>query len=315
MRTFVVTGGAGFIGSNTVQRLVRRGDKVRVIDNLVAGYESNLDSVRDDIEFINADINDSSALASAFEGVDCVFHQAALASVPLSLEQPLRVNQACISGTLNVLDQARRSGVRRVVYSSSSVYGDQPFAANRETDIPMTNSPYAAAKLAGEFYCQAFANSYGIETVSLRYFNVFGPRQDPNSQYSAVIPRFITRILEGKQPIVFGDGKQTRDFTYVDNVVDANLLACDAENISGQVFNIADGRTISLLELLLQLSDAMGTPVKPDFQDARQGDTPSSTADISAAQQRLGYAPNTDFKTGLLKSIDYYKSMMLQETA
>ena len=314
MRTFVVTGGAGFIGSNTVEKLVKRGDKVKVIDNLVAGFESNLEAFRDDIEFINADVNDASALASAFKGVDCVFHQAALASVPLSVEQPLRVNQACVNGTLNVLDQARRAGVRRVVYSSTSAaYGDRPFAANRETDVPLTVSPYAVAKLSGEYYCQAFSHSYDIETVSLRYFNVFGPRQDPNSQYSAVIPLFITRILEGQQPIVYGDGSQSRDFTFVGNVVDANLLACDAKNVSGKVFNIADGCSTTVLDLILHLSNALGTPVQPLFQDPRPGDILHSMADITAATQQLGFTPNTDFKTGILKSIDYYKSLALAE--
>lgn len=314
MRTFVVTGGAGFIGSNTVERLVKRGDKVKVIDNLVTGFESNLEAFRNDIEFINADVNDASALGKAFKGVDCVFHQAALESVSLSVEQPLRVNQACVNGTLNVLDQARRAGVRRVVYSSTSaVYGDRTCASNRETDLPQAISPYAVAKLGGEYYCEAFSHQYDIETVSLRYFNVFGPRQDPNSQYSAVIPSFITRILEGQQPIVYGDGSQSRDFTFVGNVVDANLLACDAKNVSGKAFNIADGRSTTVLDLLLHLSDALGTPVQPVFHAPRPGDILHSMADITAASQHLGFTPSTDFKTGLLKSIDHYKSLVMEQ--
>ena len=312
MRIFVVTGGAGFIGSNIVQRLVERGDRVRVIDNLVSGHQANLDSVRDDIDFINADINDTLSLGAALAGADCVFHQAALSSVQLGVEQPLRVNQACVNGTLNVLDQARRAGVRRVVFSSSSaVYGDRPCSANRETDIPMPISPYAAAMLCCENYCRAFSHSYGIETVSLRYFNVFGPHQDPHTQYAAVIPQFISRILDFKQPIVFGDGTQSRDFVYVDDVVDANLLAGDAEGISGRTFNIATGKPTNLLELILQLSDALGIPLTPEFQDPRIGDIRTSLADITAAQKELGFSPKTDFKTGILKTVDYYKSLVL----
>ena len=312
-RTVVVTGGAGFIGSNTVERLVQRGDNVRVVDNLSTGYRENLEAINGAFEFIDADINDAGALARAFKGAEVVFHQAALASVPLSVEQPLRVNQACVNGTLNVLDQARRANVRRVVYSSTSAcYGDRPFAANRETDIPQTISPYAVAKLAGEYYCQAFHSSYGLETVSLRYFNVFGPRQDPNSHYSAVIPLFITRILDGKRPIIYGDGSQSRDFTFVGNVVDANLLAADAKNVSGKAFNIADGRSITVLDLILHLSDALGIAVQPEFQAPRSGDILHSMADISSAIRDLGYTPNTDFKTGIRLSIDFYKAMALQ---
>lgn len=316
MRNFVVTGGAGFIGSHIVDALVRRGDRVRVIDNLCTGYESNLADVRDSIEFINADINDAAALQDAFQGVDCVIHHAALASVPLSVEDPLRVNQACVTGTLNVLDQARRAGVRRVVYAgSSSCYGDQPFAANRETDLPMTMSPYAVAKLAGEYYCHAFAHSYGMETVCLRYFNVFGPRQDPTSHYSAVIPLFISRLLSGQKPIVYGDGHQSRDFAYVGNVVDANLLAIDAEHASGKSFNIANGRSTTLLELLDVLGQLLDKPIEIDFQAPRPGDIRDSMADISRAVRELGYTPTVDLETGLRKSINYYRGLFSDSTS
>ena len=313
MRRIVVTGGAGFIGSHIVDALVKRGDAVCVINNLVTGFESNLDEVKNDIEFIQADIGDSRVLQRALRGVDCVIHQAALASVPLSIDYPMRVNEACVTGTLSVLDQARLAGVRRVVYAgSSSCYGDRPFSANRESDTPMTISPYAVAKLAGEYYCHAFAHSYSIETVSLRYFNVFGPRQDPNSHYSAVIPRFITRILEGKRPIIYGDGRQSRDFTFVGNIVACNLLAMDATNVSGRSYNVADGRAIALLELIACLGDALGVEVTPEFQDPRPGDILHSMADITLATRELNYQPKTDFRTGLEHSIDYYRKLASQ---
>ncbi len=311
MRTFVVTGGAGFIGSHIVTKLVNLGHHVRVIDNLVSGHLSNLDHVRNEIEFIEADICDPVALAKAFRKVDGIFHKAALASVPLSIEHPVKVNDACVNGTLNVLNEAQRAGVRRVVYAgSSSCYGDRPFSANRETDVPMVISPYAAAKLAGEFYCQAFHHAFDLETVSLRYFNVFGPRQDPNSSYAAVIPLFINWLLEGKPPVVFGDGRQSRDFTYIGNIVDANLLAMDADKVSGQSFNIADGRSISLLELLDHLQQHLDISIKPDFQPPRKGDIMHSMADITSATSALGYRPKVDFKEGLKLSIDYYRNLV-----
>ena len=229
MRTFLVTGGAGFIGSHIAEALVRRGDRVRVLDNLCTGNPANLDDFADGVELIEGDVTDPAAVASAVRGVDCVFHQAALASVPLSVERPLDCHAACVTGTLTVLDAARRAGVRRLVYAaSSSAYGDQPTSSKRETDVPAPISPYGAAKLAAEYYCRAFTATYGFETVCLRYFNVFGPRQDPNSPYSAVIPLFMTAMLAGRRPTVYGDGLQSRDFTFVTNVVDGNLLAADA---------------------------------------------------------------------------------------
>ncbi len=311
MRKILVTGGAGFIGSNIVDALVRRGDHVRVLDNLCTGHLENLADVRGQIEFIEADLIDESAVKEAVAGVDCIFHEAALASVPRSVERPLDTNAACVTGTLTLLDAARRAGVRRLVYAaSSSAYGNQPAASKRETDLPMPISPYGAAKLAGELYCQAFAAMGEIETVALRYFNVFGPRQDPNSEYSAVIPRFITLLLAGKRPTIFGDGYQSRDFTFVGDVVAANLLAADAPHVSGQMFNVACGRQINLLDMLAQLNRLLGTDIEPIFAPARAGDVRESLADITQARQALKYEPRVRFDDGLRRSIDYYVSIL-----
>lgn len=310
MRTFLVTGGAGFIGSHIAETLARRGDKVRVLDNLSTGYLSNLDAVRDRIEFVEGDLTDADTVARVVEGVDCIFHEAALASVPRSVERPLDTNAACVTGTLMLLDSARRAGVRRLVYAaSSSAYGDQPYSSKREIDLPAPISPYGAAKLAAEYYCQAFAATYGFETVAIRYFNVFGPRQDPGSPYSAVIPLFITAMLSGKQPVVFGDGLQSRDFTFIANVVDANLLAADAEGVSGRVFNAAAGGSITLLELIAALNELLGTDVKPQHDPPRPGDIRESMADISQARELLGYEPAVGFREGLRLSIDYYRRL------
>jgi UDP-glucose 4-epimerase len=308
MRTFLVTGGAGFIGSHLAEALVRRGDKVRVLDDLSSGREKNLAAFRGRIEFIRGDTADPPTIARAVEGVDCVFHQAALASVPASLEQPLRSHAACATSTAVVLDAARRAGVRRVVYAASSAaYGNLPGEVKRESDPLDPLSPYAAAKIAGEMYCHAFHASYGLETVALRYFNVFGPRQDPHSQYSAVIPLWISAILAGRQPVVFGDGLQSRDFSFVANVVQANLLAADSPAAVGQTINVADGRAITLLELLETLNRLLGTRVEPRFDPPRPGDVRHSLADISLAEQLLGYRPQVSFEDGLRLSIDYYR--------
>ncbi len=310
MRTFLVTGGAGFIGSHIATALVERGDKVRVLDDFSTGHDRNLAHLVGAIDIIRGDVTDPQAVGMAVEGVDCVFHQAALASVPLSVERPLEVNAACVTGTLTVLDQSRRAGVRRVVYAASSAaYGDEPFTAKRENDLPAPLSPYAVAKLAGEYYCQAFYRTYGLETVGLRYFNVFGPRQDPDSPYSAVIPIFITRLLTNHPPVIYGDGGQTRDFAYVENVVHGNLLASERPDVGGRVFNIANGKSTSLLELIEALNRLLGTEVRPDFEPARPGDVRDSMADISRAQSLLGYLPPVDFETGLERSIAYYKSV------
>jgi UDP-glucose 4-epimerase len=311
MRTFLVTGGAGFIGSHITEALVARGDRVRVLDDLSTGFRHNLEPFASQVEFIAGDVSDAALVAKAVRGVECVFHQAALASVPRSVERPLDTNRACVTGTLTVLDQARRAGVRRVVYAaSSSAYGNQPYSSKREVDLPAPLSPYAVAKLAGEYYCQAFHATYGLETVAIRYFNVFGPRQDPDSPYSAVIPLFITRLLRGERPIVYGDGTQTRDFTYVANVVHGNLLAADAAGVAGRTINVANGRSTSLLQLLAGLNTLLGTRLDPQFEPARPGDVHDSLADITQAQTLLDYRPVVAFEEGLRRSIDYYKSLV-----
>lgn len=310
MARYLVTGGAGFIGSHIATALVERGDETRVFDNFSTGHAGNLAHLKNGVEIIEGDLLDSSALAAAVKGVDVVFHQAALASVPRSIKDPLETHAACTTGTLNVLDAARRGGVRRVVYAgSSSAYGNQPFASKRETDLPAPLSPYATAKLAGELYCQAFAESYGLETVTIRYFNVFGPRQDPNSEYSAVIPLFVTAMLAGKRPTVFGDGQQSRDFTYVENVVAGNLAAAAAEGVSGRTFNVACGKQFSLLDLIAAINRTIGASIEPVFDEPRTGDVRESLADITAARELLGYEPLVDFDEGLRRSIEYYRGL------
>ena len=310
MRTFLVTGGAGFIGSHLVKALIERGDNVRILDNFSTGHRRNLPSTAGKFELIEGDLTDPQAVADAIQGVEGIFHQAALASVPRSVESPLETNAACVTGTVTLLDQARRSGVRRIVYAgSSSAYGDLPHSSKRESDPVLPLSPYAAAKLAGELYCQSFCNTFGLESASIRYFNVFGPRQDPDSPYSAVIPLFITAILAGQRPVVYGDGLQSRDFTYVDNVVQGNLLAMDADDVGGRTFNVASGRSFSLLELLSKLNRMLGTDVEPVHEAPRAGDVRESRADISLAHSVLGYEPVVDFETGLERSIDYYRSI------
>lgn len=310
MRTFLVTGGAGFIGSHIAEALVGHHNKVRILDNLSTGHLSNLDSIRDQVEFVEGDLLDAKTVESVVDGVDCIFHEAALASVPRSVKDPLATNAACVTGTLTLLDAARRAGVRRLVYAaSSSAYGDQPYSSKRETDLPGPLSPYAVAKLAGEHYCRAFAATYHFETVAIRYFNVFGPRQDPNSPYSAVIPKFITAILSGTPPTIYGDGLQSRDFTYVENVVHGNLLAADAQDVSGRVFNIACGGSITLLELLDSLNSLLGTQVEPVFEKQRPGDVRQSLADISLARRLLDYEPRVSLHEGLARSIEYYKTL------
>lgn len=310
MAQFLVTGGAGFIGSHIVEALVERGERVRVLDNLSTGHRKNI-AQHAQVELIEGDVADERLVARAVEGVDCIFHQAALASVPRSVERPLDTNAACVTGTLTILDQARRAGVRRVVYAaSSSAYGDQPYSAKREVDLPSPLSPYAVAKLAGEHYCHAFFHTYGLETVCIRYFNVFGPRQDPDSPYSAVIPLFITALLQGRSPIVYGDGQQSRDFTFVANVVHGNLLAATAPGVAGKTINVANGQSTSLLRLLELLQEYLGTNVTPDFRPARAGDVRNSLADITMAQSLLGYEPPVQFEDGLRRSIDYYKELL-----
>lgn len=308
MRACLVTGGAGFIGSHIAEVLAQRGDRVRVLDNLSTGSRQNMASFAAKVEFIEGDLTDATAVAEAVRGVDCIFHQAALASVPLSVDRPLDTNAACVTGTLNLLDQARRAGVRRLVFAASSAaYGDAPQACKRESDLPVPLSPYAAAKLAGEHYCRAFFHTYGFESVCLRYFNVFGPRQDPKSPYSAVIPLFISAMLAGRRPVVYGDGLQSRDFTYVEDVVYGNLLAADAKGVAGRTINVATGRSINLLELIRLLNKMLGLEVVPIHEAPRPGDVRESTADITLARNLLGYAPRVDFEEGLRRSIGYYR--------
>jgi UDP-glucose 4-epimerase len=310
-RTYLVTGGAGFIGSHIAEALVRRGDRVRVLDNLSAGKRENLAGFAEHVAFVEGDVRDAALLSQLVQGVEGVFHQAALASVPLSVERPGDTHEVCATGTLRVLEAARRGGVRRVVYAaSSSVYGDQPYAALRETDVPSPLSPYAAAKLAGELYCLAFYRTYGLETVGLRYFNVFGPRQDPDSPYSAVIPLFITALLQGRHPVIYGDGRQTRDFAFVGNIVQGNLLAMDAPDAVGRIVNLANGRSTDLLTLLSVLQRLLQTKIEPRHEPPRTGDIRDSLADISAARRLLGYEPVVGLEEGLRRSIDYYRSVL-----
>jgi UDP-glucose 4-epimerase len=310
MKKVLVTGGAGFIGSHIVDALVERGLQVRVLDNLSTGRLENLELSRNKIDFIETDLTDATAVARAVTGVDCIFHQAALASVPRSVAHPLDSHAACATATLTLLAAARKAGVKRLVYAgSSSAYGDQPTPVKRETDFPLPISPYAAAKLSGELYCHAFSAMKAVETVTLRYFNVFGPRQDPKSEYSAVIPRFITALLAGKAPMIFGDGKQSRDFTFVEDVVGANLLAAEADNVAGRVFNIAHGNRTTLLELVAALNKLLGTKIQAKHDDPRTGDIRDSQADVSEAKKCLGFEPKIDFVEGLRRSIDYYRSV------
>jgi UDP-glucose 4-epimerase len=309
MTTCLVTGGAGFIGSHIVDGLLAQGTRVRVLDNLATGRMENLAHVEGKIEFLRGDILDEELVRKAVTGVDCIFHEAALASVPRSVSDPLATHEACVTGTVNVLNEARKAKVRRVVYAaSSSAYGNSQFASKREVDMTGPLSPYAAAKLAAELYCRAFYESYGLETVAVRYFNVFGPRQDPNGPYAAVIPRFIARMMAGEAPIIYGDGKQSRDFTFVANVVQANLKASKAPDVGGQVFNTAMGRSYSLLDLVAALNKILGTNLQPQFEPARVGDVRDSLADISKAERLLGYAPEVDYLEGLKRTVDAMRS-------
>ena len=309
MTSCLVTGGAGFIGSHLVRGLVARGDRVRVLDNLSTGHLHNLAGVSDQIDLLQGDLRDEAAVARAVQGVDTIFHEAALASVPRSVAFPLESHAHCATGTLVLLNAARQASVRRVVYAgSSSAYGNLPFSSKREADFPTPLSPYAAAKLAGEFYCQAFFQTYGLETVCLRYFNVFGPRQDPASPYSAVIPIFIAKLLQGERPIIYGDGLQSRDFTYVENVVNANLKAAATQGAAGMTFNVGTGRSVSLLVILEHIQQMLGTKISPHMEPPRVGDVRDSLADVSQAEKVLGYVPQVDLEEGLRKTVDFYRA-------
>ena len=304
---YLVTGGAGFVGSNTVDELVRRGHSVVVLDDLSAGKEENLSPVAGKIEFIRGSITDLETVRAACRGVDYVLHLAARTSVPRSVKDPLETNRVNVDGTLNVLVAARDAQVRRVVFAaSSSAYGETPTLPKAETMTPAPISPYGVSKLVGEAYTQVFGRVYGLENVSLRYFNVFGPRQDPNSPYSGVLSRFITALLDGAQPVVFGDGEQSRDFTYVDNVVEANLLACEASKVSGTVINVGTGSRFTLNQTLKLLEKIAGKPANAKYDPPREGDIRDSQADIELARKLLGYRPRIGFEEGLRRTWDWY---------
>jgi UDP-N-acetylglucosamine/UDP-N-acetyl-alpha-D-glucosaminouronate 4-epimerase len=308
MPTYLVTGGAGFIGSHIAEELVRRGHRVRVADSLVTGKRSNLDHISG-IEFVEGDLADLGFARRAAAGMDYVLHQAAIPSVPRSVADPLTSHRANVDGTLNVLLASREGGVRRVVFAgSSSAYGDTPTLPKRE-DMP-TNplSPYALQKIVGEQYLRMFTQLYGLETVTIRYFNVFGPRQDPSSAYSGVISVFAKALLENRPPTIYGDGEQTRDFTYVANVVDGVLLACEAAGASGQVINVATGGRISLNVLFETMRRLIGATVRPRYDEPRAGDVRDSQADIRKARELLGYEPRVSFEDGLRTTVDWYRS-------
>ena len=306
---YLVTGGAGFIGSNTVDELVRRGHNVIVLDDLSNGRESNLDGVKGKIEFVRGSITDSEIVQKACRGVNYVIHLAARASVPRSVKDPLSSNQINVDGTLKVLLAARDARVRRVVFSaSSSAYGETPTLPKVESMPAAPISPYGVSKLTGELYLQVFGRCYGLENVSLRYFNVFGPRQDPGSPYSGVLARFCLAVLEGAQPVVFGDGEQSRDFNFSENVVQVNLLACEAPNASGLVFNIGTGGRFTLNRTLKLLEKFSGKPIKPKYDPPREGDIRDSQADIALARRILGYDPKVGFEDGLRRTWEWYKS-------
>lgn len=305
----LVTGGAGFIGSHIASALALNGARVRIIDDLSTGHRENLNEIGRDIDFFHASLADEIQLRRALEDVELVFHEAALPSVPRSVEDPRRTHEACVDSTFALLNVAREKKVRRIIYAaSSSAYGDQPTLPKSEDMLPDPLSPYAVAKLVGEYYCQVFTRVYGIETLSLRYFNVFGPRQDPSSQYSGVISRFISALLRNESPIIYGDGEQSRDFTYVSNVVEANLQAAETNKGIGQVINIANGKRTSLNELLRELKDLTNRgAAKAEYQDARTGDVRHSLADISRAREFLDFEPRVGLRAGLELTIDWWR--------
>ena len=315
MAKCLVTGGAGFIGSHIVDALVAQGDQVRIFDNLSTGKLENLAQSKSKFEFIEGDLRDKETLRKAFEGVDCVFHVAALRAVLRSVDDPAETNDVNVTGILNVLLAARDAGAKRVVFSSSSsVYGNTEKFPCQETDIPRPQSPYAASKIMGEYYCQIFTKLYGLETVSLRYFNVFGPRQNPESVYSAVIPIFIDCLLKGVSPEIHWDGKQSRDFSYVDNVVKGNLLAAKADGVSGEVLNIACHEEYSVLDIFKGLKEILRiNGIEPTFKPKRAGDVRRTFADISKAEKLLGFQVQTRFQPGLAKTVKWFlESEMFQ---
>jgi len=310
MTNYLVTGGAGFIGSHLTEKLVRLGAHVRVLDNLSTGKRSNLEPILDSIELVEGDVRDPDQCIEACRGIEVVFHQAALPSVPVSLERPRDSHDCNINGTFNLLLGAKQQKVRRVVYAaSSSVYGDAPEPLKHEKIIAAPKSPYAVQKYTGELYGKAFYECYGLETISLRYFNVFGARQNPKSQYAAAIPAFITAILNDEPPTVYGDGEQTRDFTYIDNVVAGNLLAAKIEHTHGESINLACGERISINDTIAKINRLLGKQIQARYVDTRAGDVKHSRADITLAKQVLGFEIQVNFEQGLKRTIDYYRSM------
>ena len=305
----LVTGGAGFIGSHIASGLLSSGARVRVIDDFSTGYRQNLEEIGRDVDFIEGSVADESTLRRGLQNVEIVFHQAAIPSVPRSVENPRQTHEACVEATFSLLMAAREMGVRRVVYAgSSSAYGDQPTLPKREEMAPDPLSPYAVAKLVGEYYCQVFTRVYGLETVSLRYFNVFGPRQDPGSQYSGVISRFIDALTRGERPVIYGDGEQSRDFTYIENVVKANLLAAETQKGIGYVINVGNGQQTTLNQLLNELKELIGrTDLEVDYQPARSGDVRHSLAATERAHELLGFDPKIGLREGLQRTIDWWK--------
>ena len=308
MDKFLLTGGAGFIGSNICRRLVNQGCFVRVIDNLLTGKKANLAGIIERIEFIEADMGDYELAREAMKDVDVVLHQGALPSVPRSIDDPAATHKHCLDATFTLLLAARDTGIKRFVYaSSSSAYGDTATLPKIETMLAAPLSPYAAAKVAGEYYCSVFYSVFGLETVSLRYFNIFGPFQDPTSQYAAAIPAFVTAILKDSAPTVYGDGEQSRDFTYVDNVVDANLLAARARKLKGEVVNIACGQRVTVNETIQIINELLGKNIDPVYDPPRPGDVRHSLADIRLAKKIIGYKPTVPFRKGLERSIGWYR--------
>ena len=312
----LVTGGAGFIGSHIASALVSAGARLRIIDDLSTGYRENLEEIKGEVDFVQGSLADEKSLRKALEDVELVFHEAAIPSVPRSVENPRQTHIASVESTFSLLLASREKRVRRVVYAaSSSAYGDQPTLPKVENMLPEPLSPYAVAKLVGEHYCQVFTRVYGLETVSLRYFNVFGPRQDPSSQYSGVTSRFISALLGGERPVIYGDGEQSRDFTYIDNVVDANLKAAETVKGIGEVINIANGERISLNQLLAELKSLTGkSDVVASYEDARAGDVKHSLADISRARNWLGFEPRVGLRTGLQLTIEWWKKSRFAKT-
>jgi Nucleoside-diphosphate-sugar epimerases len=310
---FLVTGGAGFIGSNLVDRVLEQGHFVRVIDNFFTGKRENLSKALSykTFELIEADIRDLDVVRKACKEIDFVLHEAAIPSVPRSIDDPITTNDVNVNGTLNVLKASYENKVKRVVYAaSSSAYGDTAVLPKKEDMFPSPLSPYAVSKLTGEYYCKVFSNVYGLETVSLRYFNIFGPRQDPNSTYAAVIPRFITAMLRNENPVVYGDGEQSRDFTYIENVIQANINACYARGVAGMVFNIACGTRFTLNTVLKLLETIFNKKANPKYLPPKKGDVKHSQADISNAAKYINYKILVDFEAGLRKAVDYFSSLI-----